>query len=114
MHQVALFVILKALINISDSHLTARIIFLIPLRWNLHHVPLSGDVEIPEVHSHADAVVGRQLIHVTQIQLEARGNLNVIHRSMDTHHESVIGPASKLHHTLLLVEGEELDVDATV
>ena len=33
---------------------------------------------------------------------------------MDTHHESVIGPASKLHHTLLLVEGEELYVNATV
>lgn len=50
MHQVALFVTLKALLNISDSHLTARIIFLIPLRWNLHHVPLSGDVEVPGKH----------------------------------------------------------------
>ena len=50
MHQVALFVILKALINISDPHLTARIIFLIPLRWNLHHIPLSGDVEVPGKH----------------------------------------------------------------
>ena len=43
-------VILKALIYISDPHLAARIIFLIPLRWNLHHIPLSGDVEVPGKH----------------------------------------------------------------
>ena len=52
MHQVALFVTLKALLNISDPHLTARIIFLIPLRWHLHHIPLSGDVEVPGKHDH--------------------------------------------------------------
>ena len=50
MDQVALFLILKALIYISDPHLAARIIFLIPLRWNLHHIPLSGDVEVPGKH----------------------------------------------------------------
>ena len=50
MHQVALVVLLKALIYISDPHLTARIIFLIPLRWHLHHIPLSGDVEVPGKH----------------------------------------------------------------
>ena len=28
-------------------YLTAWIVFLIPLSWNLHHVPLGGDVEVP-------------------------------------------------------------------
>ena len=99
---------------IDNSHLAAGVVLLVPLGRHLHHVPLSRDVEISEVHRHADAVVGRQLIHVTQIQLEARGNLNDNYRNMVTHHEPVIGPASKLHHTLLLVEGEELDVNAAV
>ena len=101
---------------IDNSHLAAGVVLLVPLGRHLHHVPLSRDVEVSEVHRHADAVVGRQLIHVTQIQLETRGNLNDIYRNMVmvTHHEPVIGPASKLHHTLLLVEGEELDVDAAV
>ena len=31
-----------------------------------------------------------------------------------SYHESIVGPAAKLHHALLLVEGEVLDVYAAV
>ena len=58
------------IIPTPDTHLTAGVVLLVSLGWNLHHVPLGGDVEVPQVHRHADAVVGRQLVHVPQIQLE--------------------------------------------
>ena len=52
-----------------EPHLTAGIVFLISLCGNLHDIPLSGNVEVSQVHGHTNAVIARQLVHVTEIQL---------------------------------------------
>ena len=45
-------------------YLTARVELLVPDGWDRHHVPLRGDVEVPQVHRNLDVVVGGHLVHV--------------------------------------------------
>ena len=101
-------------LTLGHTHLAARVILLIPLGRDFHHVPLGRNVEVSEVHRYADAVIGRQLVHVAQIQLQKYRGWNHDMRHVLTHHESIICPAPKLHHALLLIKREELDVNAAV
>ena len=45
-------------------YLTAGVELLVPDGWDRHHVPLRGDVEVPQVHRNLDVVVGGHLVHV--------------------------------------------------
>ena len=51
---------------------------------------------------------------MSQVQLQRKASEFLITLKSLIYHKPIIGPASKLHHTLLLVEGEELDVNAAV
>ena len=74
----------------------AGIVLLVAHRRGRHDVPLGGEVELLQVHSHLYPVVAAVLVDVPQV-----------------HHVTVVCPAPELHEAFLLVEGEELHVDLT-